>query len=650
MARILAVDVANAIAAMPAATVPWTLAGARVTRVTLMTARSERVVFYAAVAATWLVFEVQALHSSVLLDDWVQLAWHHHNAFGLSSIVRYWHTNYLHTNPRIGDVFLMLVDGPRVIHLIATPLVQLGMLWLAFAVPFGRWPRATLADLQLLLLVQVLIWLVVPFPGVVYFYRPFATNYLWGFAITLALCICYRFALAGDHADAPRRIWAVPLMLALGWVAGMCNEHTGPAAMIAVAWFVVVAYRKRRLRAWMVAGVIGLFVGYAMLYFAPGQALRYEGKHFHIGPLELLRDRGITGCWAIVADFIGESQVALDCTVVVLLLAARRLRGRGETLPALANRELYVILGLVAAAAVIVFTQFASPAIGDRLFFAPGVLVAGALALVIVPTFGDPLCRRLVVACCGVVFVHHMVMFVWTSWQGYVENQDRIAQLAAGVSEGEAVVTIAPYKHYRRTRWWKGEDFQDQPWLHPFVALSVFDLRDIDFAQRPHWAEPIPKYVATGAFEPPPSAGPGDRLEQDDVPLWSWALLRFVSALAVPGHRLARYEIDLANAPLEDPQHRPTRLLSWRPGALTMIESHTYDASPTVPFICVAPQSVPPGATEAYVIGCGQTRRVTPTLDATHGLVFPIDLQCRGAYSAFMCDPQTCWVAGKYWR
>lgn len=431
----------------------------------------------------------QALHAPVLLDDWVQLAWHRHHPFGLSSIAQYWHTNYLHSNPRIGDVFLMLVDGPRAIHLVATPLVQLGLLWLAFAVPFGRWPRATLADLQLLLVVQVLIWLVVPIPGPLYFYRPFATNYVWGFAVTLALAIPYRFALAGDRGATTRRTWAAPLMLALGGAAGMCNEHTGIAAIVAIAAFVVAAYRQRHLRAWMIAGLLGLCVGYAMLLFAPGQALRYAGKGgIHTAPLELLHERGITGCWHIVADFIGETQLAVDFAVVVVVLAVRRLHSRGEGPVSLAKHDLYTVIALVVAALVIVCTQFGSPAVGDRLLFAPGVLIAGALALVIAPTFVERACRRLAVGVCAVVFVHHVFMFVRATWSGYVENQDRLALLAAG-AEG-SVVRVPPYKNFRRTRWWKGEDFQDA-WLPPFVATEVFHLKGIELGQpRPQAGQP----------------------------------------------------------------------------------------------------------------------------------------------------------------
>src|SRR5690242_4496955 len=116
-----------------------------------MRARGQAVAFWASLALLWAIFFVQALHTPTLLDDWYQLTWHRHHAFGLASIWQYGHYDYFHFNPRIGDELLLIVNGPRAYHLVLTPLVELALLWFAFALAFARWPRATLRDLQLLL-------------------------------------------------------------------------------------------------------------------------------------------------------------------------------------------------------------------------------------------------------------------------------------------------------------------------------------------------------------------------------------------------------------------------------------------------------------------------------------------------------------------
>src|SRR4051794_10237544 len=142
-----------------------------------MTPRGEHRTFLAAAFGLWLLFFVQAVNTPVLLDDWFQLRYWRDHAFGPTALWEYARYNYYNYNPRFGEVLLATVDGSRAIHLILTPLVQVAVLPTLFVIAFARWPRRTLRDLQLLLFIQVMIWLVIPIPGVMYFYRPFATNY-----------------------------------------------------------------------------------------------------------------------------------------------------------------------------------------------------------------------------------------------------------------------------------------------------------------------------------------------------------------------------------------------------------------------------------------------------------------------------------------
>lgn len=97
------------------------------------------------------------------------------------------------------------------------PLAQLVLLWAAFVVSLGRRPGLGRRDLALALVLQTLIWLASPLPGVLYFYRPFATNYLFTFAATLCLLAPYRLALARPEPLPAGGRWA-PAMFALALV------------------------------------------------------------------------------------------------------------------------------------------------------------------------------------------------------------------------------------------------------------------------------------------------------------------------------------------------------------------------------------------------------------------------------------------------
>src|ERR1044071_8257867 len=194
------------------------------------TGHRETLVVVAAIAALWALFFVQAWQTPRQLDDWLQLGWYR-GGFDLALIGEVARSNYFHDNPRTGDVLLMLVNGPRAIHLIATPVCELLVLWATFVISLGRRPRLGYRDLALALVLQVLIWLASPLPGVLYFYRPFTANYLLAFVPTLCLLVPYRLALAEPGRGA---WWWAPPMLVLGWLAGLGNEHTGRAGIVAV--------------------------------------------------------------------------------------------------------------------------------------------------------------------------------------------------------------------------------------------------------------------------------------------------------------------------------------------------------------------------------------------------------------------------------
>ncbi|HMG54113.1 MAG TPA: DUF6056 family protein, partial [Kofleriaceae bacterium] len=280
--------------------------------------RREQLVVGAAIAALWALLFVQAWQTPTLLDDWIQLGWYRGRELSLELFAQVARYNHRYDNPRIGDLLLFLVNGPRAIHLVVTPIAELLLLWTALIAALGRRPRLCYGDLALALVLQVLIWLASPIPGVMYFYRPYTANYLFAFTVMLCWFAPYRLALARPPAPPAQpaqieRWWPVP-MLVLGWLAGMSNEHTGPAAIGAVGVCLVYAWRHRRLRIWMIAGAIGLGAGYAMLMIAPGHGQRYAGRAARFDTLGLIASRGVSGNYDIVAGLLGEAGWAIALT------------------------------------------------------------------------------------------------------------------------------------------------------------------------------------------------------------------------------------------------------------------------------------------------------------------------------------------------
>jgi hypothetical protein len=619
-----------------------------------MSERIEKATCAAIIALAWLFFFIQARHTPTLLDDWYQLTWHRHHPLSLSSIWEYGHYNYFNFNPRIGDVLLMIINGPRWIHLLLTPLVQLAVLPLAFIVAFGRLPKLALRDMGQMLVIQILLWLVMPIPGIVYFYRPFTTNYIWAFVLMLALFAPYRLELARKEPG-PARHWLSILMLPLGWLAGMGNEHTGPTAMVVMLAFLYVAWRKNRVRPWMIAGAIGLFVGYPMLFFAPGQKLRYAGIATRNTPLYLLQARGPDGLFEVLLDFVAEAQIGVTLVLVALLLA---LRNKGKQLAALDRKRVLTLVGLIAAAGAIVVTLFASPTIGERLFFAPAVLFVGALMVLVEWLWSDRSARKWLIATMTIAGVYQGARMVQVLSEGYAQNEARMEMLRK--APPNSVVKVPPYGLWKRSRYWWGDDFQYAS-LREYTANEVYDLKGIEYDRPLHWVEPTPsdRFVVKRTFDPPLSPEEDAKLQPRYVPtFWEWTLVQLRRSMKlgpiafVKGHKLVHYTVDMVGSRFNDPKRRPIHVFDWTPDKLTFVDGRMFDSPNGQPHVRVWNPSIPTNVVDVYIEACGKTKRVETKDDIWEhvGPLIPITLECRGTFTTFMCEPDQCWLSGRYWR
>ncbi len=315
----------------------------------------------------------------VMLDGWGHFANHRHNDVHPWLFAK---AAYFGGNPRFGQVLTYLLYTPGPWHSLITPIVELGMFYLLAALALGRWPQLRRYDDSLLFAAVVMLVLAAgPVFGQMLFYRPYTGNYLYGLVINLALLVPYRFW--AEQARLPRS-WLVEgllalVMLALGFVAGLCNEHTGPAVLAVIAFAIAVFVRRGdRLRPWMIAGAIGMLAGGLALYFAPGQDIRYNGLAKQ-PLLDVIGDRGIGGNLRVVFATLGYASPA--AVALVLGWFARR-SGGGEPM---SRPRVWTIYVALATAMLISLTLLISPKQGPRLHFAPVVAICVAFASWLVP-------------------------------------------------------------------------------------------------------------------------------------------------------------------------------------------------------------------------------------------------------------------------
>ncbi|MBR4382657.1 MAG: hypothetical protein IKP64_03775 [Selenomonadaceae bacterium] len=100
-------------------------------------------------------------------------------------------------------------------------------------------------------------------------------NYLWMSVLQLAFLIPFAKKFWQENFWSDSSTGKIFLMTLFGIVAGWSNESGG--AMIIFLTFLALIYfwRKKQFERWMLAGFVGLFVGYALLMLAPGNFQRY---------------------------------------------------------------------------------------------------------------------------------------------------------------------------------------------------------------------------------------------------------------------------------------------------------------------------------------------------------------------------------------
>jgi Family of unknown function (DUF6056) len=589
---------------------------------------------------------MMASRSSVQLDDWYEVDWLRHHDYSVAELLRFARYNYANYNPRVGETLLLIINGPALVHAILTPALQLLLVVAVFVHVRGAWPRRTYRDLGLLVVLQALIWLAIPIPGPIYFYRPFTANYLFATTLQLALFLPYRRALASSEvlASAPARPWLAPIFLVWGAVAGMANEHTGPIAIItAIAWC-AWAWRHGRLRAWMVLGAIGLVIGYAMLLLAPGQAVRYAGVARGAHPFRTLLGRGLGGNFKFVADYVVEIGPALVLVGTTTLVALRR----GAAI--FTRRTATEIVLALGAALTIVVTAFASPIVEDRLFFAPCIATVIGLGLAVGVSFAEPRARALLVATSALVVLVHVAGFV-VVYRGVAARSD---ERLAAIASGQGTVTVEPADVWFRDHWEFGDDFQNL-YMRELVAHHFYTVDGIELAHAPFWAQPNPPERAAIAltYDPPVAGDPlaGTSLASHVPVQWAWAVRELRESWSrltgIAGHALRAIDVTIQPG-TELPGARPIYLLRWRKGRFTRIDAHPRTDPLGWQYAYVDHGDLPITPIETYVDACGTVARATSTV-VDGELRIPLRPRCVGNHTVYLCDASECWLAWRYW-
>ena len=538
-------------------------------------ARVLRILFYVYVIATCLHIARVVSCEPFAFDAWNVAVDTDAKPPSVDRFFTFWYEQYTSSNPRIGQPLAYLAYKLTGFAEIGTPLAYLSIVLAGFVLALGRWPsRKSGRDLATLAIGIGFLWFAAPnFPAYM-FCRAYATNYVWAAAIQL----WFLAALRLHDVRAPASPAKLAAFAILGVAAGMCNEHTGPTLLVLVIAYIAWTWRTYRVHSWFsYAGAFGAVVGYALVFFAPGQNQRYGGLGEKLSLVHQVMVRGFSGNLDILQGllFAAAPQLVLLMFVVGIgILSERRQDEELAEVRRLQRRAFATIAIALAAGALITVTVFASPKLGPRFYMhAMVALLAGGMAAIRAFLHSPRSYAPFVIV--AVLASSYAAARTVPAFARYKQEADqRLADLAATPRGG--VYTATAWNQVSETWWFLGDDFRDQKKRE--LAAKYFGLDRVLFRGSDVWATlgiSDVKLVMRYEFEP---AACLDELEHFDLKPYFGRDIgalhhAFLDTIAeIQGATTAKLRtIDLVATFLSSPPPLPrakTYVARWRDGVL----------------------------------------------------------------------------------
>ena len=612
------------------------------------------------VAATAVHIGLVMTHEPFAFDAWNVALDTGAQPFSFRRFLDYGAFEYTHSNPRLGQWLAYLAYKLEYFAPIATAIAYLGVAVAVAVLGLGRWPGAragraggarTLGrDLALVAIAIGFGWFAIPRIGMIMFCRAYGANYLYGAAIQLWFLVPLRLRPVGAATRRACIGYGV-----LGACAGMSNEHTGPTLLVFMFGYAV--WRQRTGRAsWLAwAGAAGSLAGFTAIFFAPGQASRYEGLATKVSLLGRLLQRGITSNLDIFRDWVVACAPVMGLLVIALVIARRGAasvpREDAGSAPRTLERALGFLGLVLAAGTLITATVFVSPKLGPRFYLHGAALVlAGFIAIADVALAST---RRLapfvVLAVCASVYagVRSLPLYYRLS----DASAERLVQLQATPPGG--VFTAESFEQVDDSWWFLGDDFRDvkkRDLVSAYFGLRgvIFRAVDVDAPLGVSDVQLVPRYAVTpagcldehGGFD----LGTYRGIDIGSVHKAMQAAIERLRERLSPGGRLDRLDLAVGFAGAAPPLPRPTLLVGrWSPSGFERYAGVIERKGSSKTRAIKLPKELRGSDFEIYAYQVnGEARRLGTAGDPAERLEY-VPWK-RGAYWALACRPTECFV------
>ncbi|MDR1006102.1 MAG: DUF6056 family protein [Bacteroidales bacterium] len=129
-------------------------------------------------------------------------------------------------------------------------------------------------NVPLFLLITVLMFVLQPTFGMNMLWLSGSCNYLWTMVFILLFLLPFKRYATGESINISPKL-LMPAMFLLGLVAGCTMENMGLMAIaMSMLFIVIIRMNKQRIPPFIIAGLIGVVIGYVVLIAAPGNYVR----------------------------------------------------------------------------------------------------------------------------------------------------------------------------------------------------------------------------------------------------------------------------------------------------------------------------------------------------------------------------------------
>ena len=216
-----------------------------------------------------------------------------------------------------------------------------------------------------------MLWIITPNFGQSYLWITGASNYLYGILIILIYLIPFR--MANNSVNSKNKGLVINILLSALYllvviIAGWTNENTS-VALICIIILYLISYKisKKRIKSWMICGLMGNIIGFLLMILAPGQSKRLENAG-GIGGISIIIKRSIF----ITIDFMKYMTPLIIILSILLIYYYFNNKNKMSIINMIEDLKIGIIFLIATLASI--YSMMMSPSFPERAWSGPVIL------------------------------------------------------------------------------------------------------------------------------------------------------------------------------------------------------------------------------------------------------------------------------------